>query len=421
MPPIKRSHSGSDSDYDQNQDQKKAKLEPTQMTVDSNAIDQALGGYDDGAGYDYVGSDEDDDDEDDSDEDDEDDEDDDSDEDDDDDDEEEGDDDEDDDDDYDDDNDRGNKRKTKRKKLTERQTFELKERYRLLDQKLLEQRNELTKETGLNLVTQSLNEVDTLFASTKSTLQSNIMAKDAATLKEIGHQAHLATKNLKLGPSAKELDFDTFVSGFIDRFGVSSDQRYDSGGSGGSAGNVARFNFMAAGLMFNACSRRSVSSDFLLGPLEIVRKVRTVKARVKDDSRKNVSKKANEKTASDLMSEDKKDDTVSNTMRCFKALASVKFAKVNFFKFFIDPHSFGKSVENLFYTSFLINNEKAILGNDEFGIPFIQQANDEVLKKLPHYNLTLNESFKSHIIFNLDHDTWKGLIETYQITDSFLK
>ncbi|GME95241.1 unnamed protein product [Ambrosiozyma monospora] len=287
--------------------------------------------------------------------------------------------------------------------------------------KLLEQRNELTKETGLNLVSQSLNEVDTLFTATKSAGQSAIVAKDAATLKEIGHQAHLATKNLKLGPSAKELDFDAFVSGFIDRFGVSGDQAYDSEYGSSGNGNVARFNFMAAGLLFNACSRRSASSDFLLGPLEIVRKVRTMKARVKDDSRKNVSKKANEKSASDLMSEDKKDDTVSNTVRCFKALKTVGLGKVNLFKFFIDPKSFGKSVENLFYTSFLINNEKAILGKDEFGVPFIQVANDEVLKELPHYNLTLNESFKSHIIFNLDHDTWKGLIETYEITEAFLK
>ncbi|GMF46768.1 unnamed protein product [[Candida] boidinii] len=93
--------------------------------------------------------------------------------------------------------------------------------------------------------------------------------------------------------------------------------------------------------------------------------------------------------------------------------------RVNLFKFFINPSSFSKSVENLFFTSFLVNHNKLILGEDEEGIPYIQQANVQTLKNNERFK-TRDDS-KSHIIFNLDYHTWQALIKEYAVTDSFLE
>ncbi|KAH3667978.1 hypothetical protein OGAPHI_001732 [Ogataea philodendri] len=302
-----------------------------------------------------------------------------------------------------------------KREMSEREQFELHAKYRRLDRDLVNQRTEIARENGIKAVAKSLDLADHLFSETKTSIQSNIVAKDSATLKEIGLQAKLATKNLKLGRSQRVLDFNEFTNNFMKQFSGQEDIFEEESAIDRS---MSRFNWIGVGLLFMNCSRRAPTTDFLLGPLENTRRSRVTKQRLADDSRTGVSKTANKRTASELMEQDQRDDTTANSERCFRRLRTLEGEKINLFKFFVDPNSFAKSVENLFYTSFLINHGKVILGKDSAGIPFVQEANATNFKELPRF--IKKDDSKSHIIFNLDHETWKHVVETFDIHKAFL-
>ncbi|KAG7719911.1 hypothetical protein KL949_001490 [Ogataea haglerorum] len=113
-----------------------------------------------------------------------------------------------------------------KREMSEREQFELQAKYRRLDRALVQQRTEVARENGIQVVSTSLDIADQLFSETKTSIQSNIVAKDAATLKEIGLQAKLATRNLKLGRSERVLNFAEFSSNF-QRFFATEDDMVD--------------------------------------------------------------------------------------------------------------------------------------------------------------------------------------------------
>jgi len=300
-----------------------------------------------------------------------------------------------------------------RREFSEKERFLLQSKYRDLDEELIKQRTKIALEGGVQIVTKSLEKADDLFAQTKSGVQTNIVAKDSSTLKEIGYQARVATKSLRLGRSEKLLDFKEFTENFNDKFG--SKERAVSGRS-----DLVRVNWLELGCLFNRISSRAATCDFLLGPLELANKQRQVRKRVADDSRTKITKTANEKEAQEIVDRDKMDVTTKNSENLFKQLRALNFKKVPFFNFFIDPVSFGRSVENLFYTSFLINHDKVILSRDEStGLLYIQQASNDTLKNHPRF--IKKEDSKSHIIFDLDYNTWKQIVQIYEIEEPFLK
>ncbi|OWB76332.1 hypothetical protein B5S32_g483 [[Candida] boidinii] len=330
--------------------------------------------------------------------------------------------------------------------LDENKQFEVQESYHKLDEELIKQRTKIIREDGVVLVSNSLDQIDDLFKNGKSLKfkKSNVIAKDSAILKEIGSQAVIATRNLKIGISDKILNFEVFKNKFIENFGTlgdevdianeeedgditNNDSEYTNGRSRSRVFATSRtrngcedYNWIRAGLMYQSASNRAATFDVLLGPLEIEQKQRVVKQRVRDDSSKVSAVTAAKKDATDIVNRDKDQDTTAASERVFRMLQKREGSgRVNLFKFFINPSSFSKSVENLFFTSFLINHNKLILGEDEDGIPYIQQANIQTLKNNERFK-TRDDS-KSHIIFNLDYHTWQALINEYDITDSFLE
>ncbi|GMG18068.1 hypothetical protein B5S33_g644 [[Candida] boidinii] len=330
--------------------------------------------------------------------------------------------------------------------IDENKQFEVQESYHKLDEELIKQRTKIIREDGVALVSSSLYQIDDLFKNGKSLKfkKSNVFAKDSAILKEIGSQAVIATRNLKIGISDKILNFEVFQNKFIENFGtlgddtnvaieeddsdiINDDSQYTRGRSRSRLSATSRtrndsddYNWIRAGLMYQSASNRAVTFDVLLGPLEIEQKQRVLKQRVRDDSSNGNAVTAAKKDATDIVNRDKDQDTTAASERVFRMLQKKEGSgRVNLFKFFINPSSFSKSVENLFFTSFLVNHNKLILGEDEEGIPYIQQANVQTLKNNERFK-TRDDS-KSHIIFNLDYHTWQALIKEYAVTDSFLE
>lgn len=106
---------------------------------------------------------------------------------------------------------------------------------------------------------------------------------------------------------------------------------------------------------------------------------------------------------------------------------------VPFFQFVVNPKSFGQTVENLFYVSFLIRDGTVGLYNDSNMLPTLRKSNlmnacgtltddwnedattARSAKEVQEQNIS-----KHQAIFHLDFETWEDIIETFDIKKSVI-
>ncbi|KAL2433289.1 hypothetical protein ABEF95_004746 [Exophiala dermatitidis] len=86
---------------------------------------------------------------------------------------------------------------------------------------------------------------------------------------------------------------------------------------------------------------------------------------------------------------------------------------VPLFDFCIDPRSFGQSVENLFYVSFLIKEGKVGLDFDSTGQPTLGIAATRTVAER-------QERPKNQAVFTLDFDVWEDIVATFDIEESII-
>lgn len=113
-------------------------------------------------------------------------------------------------------------------------------------------------------------------------------------------------------------------------------------------------------------SKRAVTIDFMLGPLDMQRKARRAVTRTRVDEH------AGERTAPrSLGQQDLQQtagaETTSHIMEVAKLLGRQGETGVCLFRFAVDPESFVNTIENFFHISFLIKENKASLKTDEEG------------------------------------------------------
>ncbi|PKS09384.1 hypothetical protein jhhlp_003999 [Lomentospora prolificans] len=87
---------------------------------------------------------------------------------------------------------------------------------------------------------------------------------------------------------------------------------------------------------------------------------------------------------------------------------------VDFMRFVINPHSFGQSVENLFYVSFLIKDNKIRIELDDDGLPSVAPVTAEIEEE------TSRHQTKHQAVFSLDMSTWRDIIKTLDIKESMI-
>ncbi|RKF55432.1 Non-structural maintenance of chromosome element 4 [Erysiphe neolycopersici] len=88
---------------------------------------------------------------------------------------------------------------------------------------------------------------------------------------------------------------------------------------------------------------------------------------------------------------------------------------ISLFNFVINPHSFGQSVENLFYVSFLIRDGKMAVSLDSRGIPYLELRDDG------EDSSQLDGPTKRHqAVLALDMASWKQLIEAFKINETII-
>jgi non-structural maintenance of chromosomes element 4 len=88
---------------------------------------------------------------------------------------------------------------------------------------------------------------------------------------------------------------------------------------------------------------------------------------------------------------------------------------VPLFDFCVNPKSFGQTVENLFYISFLIKEGSVGLNFDSRGLPTLGCAGKE-----PAEAQQAKGSARNQAVFALDFETWEAIIESHGIKKSLI-
>ncbi|KAJ0415076.1 Nse4 C-terminal-domain-containing protein [Aspergillus carlsbadensis] len=88
---------------------------------------------------------------------------------------------------------------------------------------------------------------------------------------------------------------------------------------------------------------------------------------------------------------------------------------VPLFDFCINPKSFGQSVENLFYLSFLVRDGTVGISTDSRGLPTLHPSKPVAPSEAQRQGIVKRQS-----VFSLDFDTWRALIDAYDIENCII-
>ncbi|KAK4898630.1 hypothetical protein LTR27_003802 [Elasticomyces elasticus] len=335
-------------------------------------------------------------------------------------------------------------------------------------------------------ITTTLNRANNLFLKVKQTGDATV---DSRLLVNVTDLAYKKTAQLVQGDSSTGIDVDEFLSKCITFMrnggplplddherGATSRRRTgrrggdgDSDDEGGGFDEGERLDFECLGrracFVFN--SRPAVPS-FLLGPLSVEKKVR------KEVQRKAKQGKdtAGRETRPEALTKDDLQKSEENglTQICTRIRAQLKNHVVDalhqlldvlglthddvgseyykemlrkhrlrenhgvpLFEFVVNPRSFGQTVENIFYISFLIKEGSVAVKLDEDGLPTInieepppkdgEDENGQPLstpEKITQKKAREKEKSKHQAVFALDFDTWRGLVDAFEIRESMI-
>lgn len=217
------------------------------------------------------------------------------------------------------------------------------------------------------------------------------------------------------GETAKSMDPDLFITR-IEKFALNQfPQRYRSEHSFISLGRrsfsllheIPDFHFLRPCIELK-------NSPQLPGKREIkkVPYTRPVKREIKSKTLHQLQKE----TADTEFSVSKELDNVSRQLRAF--YKSQRSDELDYYKFVLNPKSFGETVENMFYISFLVKDGRIGLKMDKTtGCPKIVKASH----KDKTATMQRSQLETVQVLGNLDYSTWRSLVKKLQIKEAYIK
>ncbi|KAL1866005.1 hypothetical protein Daus18300_006906 [Diaporthe australafricana] len=197
--------------------------------------------------------------------------------------------------------------------------------------------------------------------------------------------------------------------------------------------------------------RRPALSGFLLGPLSVQKKVRklvtrTAPLRVVDlqevrpevldteDLAKNENDltaicnkilkqlKSVRDTAIHELQKMQDDDSIDGEQmeRAMDILGITETGNIDLVRFCINPRSFGQTVENMFYVSFLIREGMVEVHFEENGLPSLCPSSAGE-KGHPSTSVSKHGTMKRQAIMSIDMPTWRDLIQTFKIREPMIE
>ena len=311
----------------------------------------------------------------------------------------------------------------------------------------------------------TLVKADALFKNVKQTSDATIDSRLLVTAADLSYKK---INELTLGDSSVGVDIDEYVSKCIifmkkgseaernreardiDPTQPTSTQtqrrhRRQTQVDDDEEGDAMDWDYLGRNAAFLANSRPCLSG-FMLGPLSVQKKVRQPTQRRAREARADLTQALRPVVLDDEALKDKEDTSLADQCKGIRKLLVRTAARgmeafdkeysesmteddaqalmrkhhiadieggVPLFDFIINPKSFGQTVENMFYVSFLIKEGSAGLDFDSRGMPVLQAAEPKSLQerqKLP----------RNQAVFTLDFDMWRDIIESCGITESVI-
>lgn len=332
-----------------------------------------------------------------------------------------------------------------------------------LSKALNDSRAEFLQAKSKGLVT-TLEKADELFKNVKQTSDATIDSRLLVTAADLSYKK---INELTLGDSSVGVDVDEFVSKCIVfmKKGSEAERTREAGDTDSPSsltqtqrrrriqmqadddeeGDAMDWDYLGRNAAFLANSRPCLSG-FLLGPLSVQKKVRQATQRRAREARADLTQALRPVVLDDEALQDKEDASLADQCKGIRKLLLRTAAKgvdafnkeynddmteddtqdlmrkhhiadveggVPLFDFVVNPKSFGQTVENMFYVSFLIKEGTAGLEFDSRGMPVLQAAEPKTLQerqKLP----------RNQAVFTLDFEMWKEIIESCGITESII-
>ncbi|ETN75940.1 Nse4 [Necator americanus] len=115
------------------------------------------------------------------------------------------------------------------------------------------------------------------------------------------------------------------------------------------------------------------------------------------------------------------DDEISVAKELDKVRKSLKRAwkdtpNVDFYSFVIDPTDFAKSVENMFYVSFLVKDGRVRLSVGEDGLPVLVHVSSEERERLHVDDRSAAETHQA--IFSFNYEMWEAMVQVMDLNKS---
>ncbi|KAF5019688.1 hypothetical protein F66182_8285 [Fusarium sp. NRRL 66182] len=192
--------------------------------------------------------------------------------------------------------------------------------------------------------------------------------------------------------------------------------------------------------------RRPALPGFLLGPLSVEKKARKIAKRSAPFRPNNLTetrpevlnvedlaKKENDLAAicgkilhqlqniqadvqqavMDLI-EDDMDDEEKNRIMHQHGLRST--GGIDLMRFVVNPKSFGQTIENMFYVSFLIRDSRVEIDFDEFGLPALAPVDRDTEEE----ETARHGAAKHQAILSMDMETWRDIIDTFGLKEPMI-
>ncbi|KAI1116715.1 hypothetical protein F5Y14DRAFT_53293 [Nemania sp. NC0429] len=88
---------------------------------------------------------------------------------------------------------------------------------------------------------------------------------------------------------------------------------------------------------------------------------------------------------------------------------------IDLLKFVVNPKSFGQTVENIFYVSFLIRDGAVQIEFDENGLPALQPTAGQ------DSGTTKRDAQRNQAVLSIDMQMWRQIIDAFNITESIIE
>ncbi|BCS29435.1 non-structural maintenance of chromosomes element 4 family protein [Aspergillus puulaauensis] len=324
-----------------------------------------------------------------------------------------------------------------------------------LTRELNDSRNEYLQ-AGNTGIKDTILKANEYFDNVKQTSDATI---DSRLLVNAADLSYKKTATLVLGDAGAGIDVDEFVSKCISfmrdgpqdpNASISSTQRRraprrtqaDLDNSDEEDGDGMNWGWLGRSACFRHSARPAVSG-FLLGPLSVQKRTRQIaqrRARERIDPSQAVrpqelrEEDLDKQESSNLTAmctninkllgetQDNAEAAVTEALEQIGEPTDEQIqavmakhhiaddAGVPLFKFCINPKSFGQSVENLFYLSFLVRDGTVGISTDSRGLPTLHPSKPYAPSEAQKQGIQKRQS-----VFSLDFDTWKDVIEAYSI------